>query len=196
MNKTRQGEPTLLGHIMRDLLREIDPEPSRGGLLETPDRAAEAWRHWTSGYAEDPATLLKVFEDGAESYDEMVVVADIPVYSHCEHHLATIFGTAAVAYIPNGKIVGLSKINRVVDAFARRLQVQERLTAQIADAINNNLNPKGVAVMLNCRHMCMESRGIRQPGTYTLTSALRGVFKEDAAARAEFFNLVKTGAPK
>lgn len=185
-----------LKSAMERLLLQIDPDASRGGLLETPERAAKAWQHWTSGYAEDPATVLKVFEDGAESYDEMVIVADIPVYSHCEHHLATIFGTATVAYIPDGKIVGLSKINRVVDLFARRLQVQERMTAQVADAINDNLKPKGVAVMMNCRHMCMESRGVRQQGTYTITSALRGVFKEDAAARAEFFNLIKTGAPK
>lgn len=159
----------------------------REGLKETPDRVAKAWlEHWGGGYTVDVPGLLKTFEDGAAGVDEMVVVKGIPFYSHCEHHLAAIFGTATVAYIPNGKIVGLSKINRVVDAFARRLQVQERLTRQIADAINDNLAPIGVGVQVRARHLCMESRGVCQQGHYTITNALIGAIKDDPKARAEF----------
>lgn len=161
----------------------------REGLQETPARFARAWQYWVSGYSQDPAKVLKVFEDGGEGYDEMVLVKDIPMYSKCEHHLADIFGTATVAYIPNGKVVGLSKISRVVDIFARRLQVQERLTVQIADAININLNPLGVGVVIKARHMCMESRGICQQGHHTVTCALRGALKEQPEARAEFMSL-------
>ena len=185
-------EKTELGSIednIRRLLQFVGEDPDRGGLLETPKRVAKAWAHWTSGYTKDAKDLLKVFEDGADGCDEMVIVKDIPFYSKCEHHLADIFGTATVAYIPNGKIVGLSKISRVVDMFARRLQVQERLTNQIADALNDNLEPKGVGVVIKARHLCMESRGICQQGHHTITSALRGVLKENAAARAEFMSL-------
>lgn len=175
---------------MRALVSELDPDPKRGGLEETPSRAMKAWKEWTSGYDKDPEQILKVFEDGAQNYNEMIVVADIPVYSHCEHHLAAIFGTATVAYIPDGKIVGLSKLPRLVDIFARRLQVQERMTQQVADAIDTHLKPKGVGVIMKCRHMCMESRGIRQPGSYTITSALHGVFRE-GTVRSEFLSLLK-----
>lgn len=163
----------------------------REGLAETPERVVKAWKHWTSGYGVDIGALLKVFEDGAENYDEMVLVKNIPIYSKCEHHLADIFGTCTIAYIPNGKIVGLSKLSRVADAFARRLQVQERLTAQIADALNVHLQPKAVGVIVRARHMCMESRGICQQGHHTETSALRGAFKTDPSARAEFLSLAK-----
>ena len=173
------------------VLQFVEPDTcGRGGLAETPARVAKAWRFWTSGYNVDPASLLKVFEDGAEGSNEMVLVRDIPLYSHCEHHLAAIFGKATVAYIPDGKIVGLSKLNRVVDAFARRLQVQERLTNQIADAINDNLKPKGVGVIVTARHMCMESRGVCQQGHDTVTSALRGVMLE-GTPRAEFLALAR-----
>lgn len=174
-------------HFVR-ILQYVGEDPQRGGLLETPGRVAKAWEFWCKGYGQDPAVLLKTFEDGAEGCDEMVVVRDIPFYSHCEHHMAPIFGTATVAYIPNGKIVGLSKINRLVDCFARRLQVQERLTTQIADAIMEHLEPKGVGVIVNARHLCMESRGVCQQGHSTITSALRGVFKE-GTQRAEFLAL-------
>lgn len=174
-----------------DLLLSVDPDPGRGGLNETPDRAAKAWEEWTSGYGKDPATILKVFEDGAEGCDEMVVVHNIPVYSHCEHHLAAIFGEATVAYIPDGKIVGLSKLPRLVDIFARRLQVQERLTNQVAQAIMEHLKPRGCGVVIKARHMCMESRGIKQAGGYTTTSSLHGVFREDPAVRSEFLNLAR-----
>ena len=161
-------------------------ETEREGLKETPHRVAKAWKHWCSGYKVDIAALLKVFEDGADNYDQMVIVKDIPIYSKCEHHLADIFGTATIAYIPNGKIVGLSKLSRLADAFARRLQVQERLTSQIADALVEHLQPLGVGVVIKARHMCMESRGICQQGHHTVTTALRGVIKEQPETRAEF----------
>lgn len=167
----------------------------REGLRETPARMVKAWKHWTSGYGVDPADVLKVFEDGAEGYDQMVVVTGIPVYSKCEHHLADIFGTATVAYIPNGKVVGLSKLSRLVDIFARRLQVQERLTVQIADAMEEHLQPLGVGVLIKARHMCMESRGICQQGHHTVTSALRGAMREQADARAEFMALAQSRTP-
>lgn len=176
--------------VIYDLLAEvIEQDPRREGLLETPARVVKAWKHWCSGYNVDIAKLLKTFEDGAENYDEMVLVKDIPIYSKCEHHLADIFGTATIAYIPNGRVVGLSKLSRVADAFARRLQVQERLTTQIADALNEHLQPTAVGVIVKARHMCMESRGICQQGHHTVTSALRGVFKTDPTARAEFLRL-------
>jgi GTP cyclohydrolase I len=176
--------------IVHDLIGAvIQQDPNREGLNDTPARVVKAWKHWCSGYNVDIPALLKVFEDGAENYDEMVLVKDIPIYSKCEHHLADIFGTATIAYIPNGKVVGLSKLSRVADAFARRLQVQERLTTQIADALNDNLHPTGVGVIIKARHMCMESRGICQQGHHTVTSALRGVFKTDPTARAEFLRL-------
>ena len=161
----------------------------REGLNETPVRVAKAWEFWTSGYDQDPADVLKVFEDGADGYDEMVAVVDIPVYSKCEHHLADIFGRATVAYIPDGKIVGLSKLSRLVDVFARRLQVQERLTVQIADALEEHLDPIGVGVKVEARHLCMESRGLCQQGHYTVTTALRGALKDEPQARMEFLAL-------
>jgi GTP cyclohydrolase I len=174
------------------LTHVIGENPLRGGLLETPARVAKAWKHWTSGYGKDPAELLKVFEDGAEGVNEMVVVRDIPIYSHCEHHLAPIFGTATIGYLPDGKIVGLSKLNRLADMFARRLQVQERMTNQIADALMQHLAPHGCGVVVNARHMCMESRGVQQSSS-TTTSALRGVFKDDPTVRAEFLSLARGG---
>jgi GTP cyclohydrolase I len=161
----------------------------REGLAETPKRVAKAWAHWTSGYDIDIAKLLKTFEDGADGYDGMVIVKDIPIYSKCEHHLADIFGTATIAYIPNGRVVGLSKLSRLADAFARRLQVQERLTTQIADALVEHLAPIGVGVLIRARHMCMESRGICQQGHHTITSALRGALRNEPEARAEFMRL-------
>lgn len=173
------------------LLQYIGEDPMRGGLQETPKRFLAAWEEWSRGYRQDPADVLKVFEDGAEAYDELVLVKDIPVYSHCEHHLAPFFGKAHVAYIPNGQILGLSKFARVVDIYARRLQVQERLTSQVAHALNTALQPRGVAVVLECRHLCMESRGVRAPGTTTTTSCLLGVFKDKSEARAEFMRLVR-----
>ena len=147
----------------------------RPGLEETPERVAKAYATWFGGYDVDIAGLFKTFEDGAENTNEMVIVRDIPVYSHCEHHMAPIIGHAVVGYVPNGRIVGLSKLSRVVDAFSRRLQVQERLTNQIADAIQEHLNPKAVCVYIDAKHMCMESRGVKQVcGSSTITKAFRG----------------------
>lgn len=173
------------------LLQFIGEDPSRGGLLETPARFLKAWREYASGYGKNAADILKVFEDGAEKCDEMVLVKGIPVYSHCEHHLAPFFGVAHVAYIPNGRIVGLSKLSRLVDMFAKRLQVQERLTNQIADALEEHLKPLGVGVVVECRHMCMESRGIQRQGASTVTSAMRGALRDQPAARAELMALIK-----
>lgn len=165
----------------------IGEDPKREGLVETPARFAKAWQVWGRGYGQDPADILKSFEE--RDYDEMVLVKDIPIYSKCEHHLADIFGTATIAYIPRGRVLGLSKLSRVADIFARRLQAQERLTVQIADALwKSELKPKGVGVILKCRHMCMESRGICQQGHHTVTSALRGVMKQ-GEPRAEFLKL-------
>lgn len=187
---TEQAKAKIRQEVIYDLLNEVIGEnPIREGLVETPARVVKAWKHWTSGYSVDIGKLLKTFEDGAEDYDEMVLVKDIPIYSKCEHHLADIFGTATIAYIPNGRVVGLSKLSRVTDAFARRLQVQERLTTQIADALDAHLHPTAVGVIIKARHMCMESRGICQQGHHTVTSALRGVFKTDPTARAEFLRL-------
>lgn len=170
------------------LLEYIGEDPNREGLKETPKRVAKAWEHWCGGYALKPEHILKTFSDGAERHDQMVVVRDIPFYSHCEHHLAPFFGTATVAYIPNGLIVGLSKLSRLVDMYARRLQVQERMTDQIADALNQHLKPLGVGVRIKARHLCMESRGICQQGHHTVTTALRGVMKTNPEARSEFLD--------
>lgn len=179
--------------VIRSLLNLIEPGETRGraGIAETPERAAKAWREWTSGYGINPADVLKVFNDGAEECDEMVVVRDIPVYSHCEHHLAPIFGTATVAYLPDKVIVGLSKLPRLVDIYARRLQVQERMTNQVASALMQHLKPRGCGVVITARHMCMESRGVRLAGTATVTQALRGAFRDDPAVRAEFLSLTR-----
>lgn len=176
---------------IKTLLYHTGDNADREGLSETPGRVASAFDEWFGGYnADTDEEILKVFEDGAEAYDEMILVKDLPIYSHCEHHMAAIFGTVSIAYIPNGKIVGLSKLPRLAAKYARRLQVQERLTTQIADALNDCLMPKGVAVMIKARHMCMESRGICQQGHHTVTSALRGVFKDKQEVRAEFLALV------
>jgi GTP cyclohydrolase I len=161
----------------------------REGLQETPDRVARAWEFWTSGYSEDPVKVLKTFVDGSEGVDEMVVVKDLPFYSHCEHHLAPFFGTATIGYLPKERIVGLSKLGRLLQMYSRRLQVQERLTCQIANAIDSTLNPLGCGVIVRARHLCMESRGICQQGHYTVTSALRGVFKTEDSARSEFLGM-------
>ncbi len=187
MKNPLHSNELIVSEMLRYLCNENDP--TREGLYDTPRRVVEAWQHWCGGHHVDIAELLKTFEDGADDYDEMVLVKDIPFYSQCEHHLAPFFGTATVAYIPSGKIVGLSKINRLVDAFARRLQVQERLTTQIADSIETHLRPRGVGVIIKARHMCMESRGICQQGHHTVTSALRGVFRTDGQARSEFLRL-------
>ncbi|HVK95574.1 MAG TPA: GTP cyclohydrolase I FolE [Noviherbaspirillum sp.] len=178
-------------HDWRRLLAHLGEDPTRQGLLDTPQRVEKAWQHWTSGYSQRPADILKVFEDGAEQYSELIVVRGIPVYSHCEHHLAPFFGTATVGYMPNGRIVGLSKLTRLVDCFAKRLQVQERLTIQVAEALMEYVQPAAVGVVIRCRHMCMESRGIRTQGEETVTSALLGEMRTNLGLRTEFLALAR-----
>ena len=180
----------LLASHFSGVLACLGEDVNRPGLLETPERVAKAWRFWTKGMHQDPRAVLKTFEDGAEGVDEMVVVKGIELYSHCEHHMAPFFGVAHIAYIPNGRIVGLSKLARVADIFARRLQVQERLTNQIADCINDTLNPLGVGVIVEAKHFCMCSRGVGKQGSTTTTSALRGVFRDRPEVRTEFLALV------
>lgn len=173
---TKMTNRAEISHSIEKILKLIEGgDDLREGLVETPSRVAKAFETWFCGYDVDIASLFKTFEDGGENCDEMVIVRDIPVYSHCEHHMAPIIGHAVVGYVPNGKIVGLSKLSRVVDAFARRLQVQERLTNQIADAIVEHLEPKAVCVYIDAKHMCMESRGVKQVcGSSTITKAFRG----------------------
>lgn len=168
------------------LLRFVGEDPSREGLLETPRRVVAALEEMTQGYGmQDPSCLLKCFQDGGEGYDEAVLVR-CPFTSMCEHHMLSFFGTAYVSYIPNGRIVGLSKITRLVHAYARRLQVQERLTQQIAEALESCLRPIGVAVLLRARHLCMEARGVKSHDSETVTCAVRGVYLTKPEAREEF----------
>ena len=176
--------------LITQQLDALGDDASREGLRETPQRVVKAWGEWFSGYKKNPADVFKTFSDGGENYDEMVTVQDIPFYSHCEHHMAPFFGTVTIAYIPDKWIIGLSKLARLVEVFARRLQVQERLTTQIADAIVEHLAPLGVGCSIAARHMCVESRGIKKK-SITHTVALRGAIKEDPAVKAEFMRLVK-----
>lgn len=175
----------------RRFLSSIGEDPLRPGLVETPQRVSNAWKHWSSGYEKNPGEILKVFEDGAEEYNELIVVRGIPVYSHCEHHLAPFFGFATIGYTPNGRIVGLSKLTRLVDCFAKRLQVQERLTIQIAESLMAHIEPLAVGVVISCRHLCMESRGIRTPGEDTVTSAMLGELRTNLGLRTEFLALAR-----
>lgn len=176
---------------VQTILEFIGENPKREGLRETPMRFLKAWRDaWGSGYSKNSGEIMKVFSDGGQGYDEMVVVKDIRVFSHCEHHICPIVGRAVVAYIPNGKILGLSKINRLVDMYARRLQVQERLTTQIAEAMDKELKPLGVAVFIEADHFCVKTRGIMDESSVTTTSCLKGLFKLDDKARKEFYSIV------
>lgn len=177
------------GHV-RGLLRFIGEDPDREGLLETPARVVRAFAEHFGGYGEDPEQHLAKTFTQVEGYDELVLVSDIPLHSHCEHHMVPFVGKAHVAYIPDGRVVGLSKLARVVDVYARRLQVQEKLTAQIAHAIDSVLRPQAVAVILQCQHFCMCYRGVRKPGSWTTTSKLHGIFLKDAASRMELFTLI------
>lgn len=186
----RPLEDLSLAGVVRRLLRHAGEDPGREGLQATPDRFIAAWEYWTSGYHQDPAAVIKTFEDGAEGYDELVLARDIPIYSHCEHHLAPFWGKVHVAYLPDKKIVGLSKIPRLVEVFARRLQVQERLTNDIAKCLMEHLKPRGVAVVMHCRHMCIESRGVRVPGFVTTTSSMQGRFRSEPGLRAELLALL------
>ena len=172
------------------IIEELGEDPTREGLLRTPERVAGAMQFLTKGYTEDPDAIIQqaIFH---EEYSEMVIVKDIELYSMCEHHMLPFFGKAHVAYIPNGKIVGLSKIPRVVDAYARRLQVQERLTIEIRDCIQRTLEPQGVAVVIEASHMCMQMRGVQKQNSVTTSSAFTGLFLKNDSTRKEFINLVQ-----
>jgi GTP cyclohydrolase I len=178
----------MVEHI-RHILAALGEDPTRNGLLKTPERVDRALRFLTRGYAQNPDDLLNgaLFE---VPYDEMVIVKDIETFSLCEHHLLPFFGKCHVAYIPNGKIIGLSKIPRLVDMYARRLQVQERLTTQIAETIKAKINPKGVAVVVEAQHLCMIMRGVEKQNSIAVTSSMLGAFKDDQNTRNEFLNLV------
>jgi GTP cyclohydrolase IA len=193
---------TLRGHdgngrvesAVREILTEIGEDPDRQGLVGTPGRVHRMYTELTAGYHVDPARLMNgaIFE---VDYSEMVVVKDIPFYSLCEHHLLPFFGSAAVAYIPRGRVIGLSKIPRVVEMYARRLQVQERLTQQVADFIQDNLAPQGVGVVIEATHLCAVMRGVRKPGTVMTTSAVLGLFRSRDKTRSEFLAHIERRAP-
>ncbi len=183
-------ENERISQAVRIILEEIGEDPNREGLRDTPERVGRMYQEVCKGLKEDPGQYLEVMF--AESHDEMVLLKDIPLYSLCEHHLLPFYGRAHVAYIPRkGKITGLSKLARVVEGFARRLQVQERLTSQIADTINERLQPWGVIVVIEAEHMCMTMRGVLKPGTLTITSAVRGIFETNPASRAEALALIR-----
>jgi GTP cyclohydrolase I len=181
-----------IADLVREILVQVGEDPEREGLLRTPERFEKALRFLTSGYKQDPEKLL----NGAKfsvSYDEMVVVKDIEFYSLCEHHMLPFFGRCHVAYIPNKKVVGLSKVARLVNMYARRLQIQERLTSQIAQTISDQLNPQGVGVIVEARHLCMVMRGVEKQRSAAVTSAMLGVFRENKQTRDEFLSLVRNG---
>ncbi len=188
---SKENEQQNFEEAVKTMIRYVGEDVNREGLEKTPNRVLKAYEFMFGGYKEDPQTILNsaMF---ASSNDEMVLVKDIEFYSTCEHHLLPIIGRAHVAYIPNGKVVGLSKIPRVVDLFARRMQIQEQLTEQIADALMEAVEPKGVAVVIQARHMCMEMRGVEKICSTTTSSALRGLFKRDEKTRMEFFSLINS----
>ena len=179
-----------LSNSVRNILEEIGEDSEREGLLKTPERVSKSLSFLTNGYKLNPEEILRsaLF---SEEYNQMVLVKDIEVYSLCEHHMLPFFGKAHIAYIPDGTIVGLSKIPRVVDVFARRLQVQERLTDEIKDCIQNTMNPKGVAVVIEAQHLCMQMRGVQKQNSITTSSSFSGIFMSDEKTRAEFMNLIK-----
>lgn len=189
MNRPNRREAE---QAVRTILQYAGEDVEREGLVETPKRVIKAWDEMLSGYNTDVEKIFKVFEDGAEKVDQMVIVKDINIQSFCEHHMIPFFGKAHIAYIPNGKVVGLSKLARVAQAYARRLQIQERLTEQIASAIETHLKPLGVAVMIECKHLCMNYRGAREPEATTVTTSLKGLFKLDNKAREEFLVNVRS----
>jgi GTP cyclohydrolase I len=188
--RVSRSDEDPIGPLVQALLREIGEDPSRDGLDETPGRVAKALRFFTRGYQQNPRQILgeALFD---VSYDEMVLVKDIEFYSLCEHHMLPFLGRAHVAYIPNGKVLGLSKIPRLVEMFARRLQVQERLTVEIAETIDKELNPRGVAVVIEAIHLCMMMRGVEQQNSFAITSSLKGVFQSDSKTRSEFMELIR-----
>jgi GTP cyclohydrolase IA len=182
--------PAEIEEAIKTLIRWAGDDPQREGLLDTPKRVARAWKEYCHGYSEDPAHhLSRTFEE-VGGYDEIVLLKDIPFQSHCEHHLAPIIGKAHIAYLPKDRVVGISKLARVLHGFARRLQVQERLTAEVADCIWDHLQPQGVAVVIEASHACMSARGVRTPGVAMTTSRMMGVFREDERSRREVLALM------
>ena len=176
---------------VKTLIKWAGDDPNREGLLGTPDRVVRAYEEFFHGYTEDPTAVLgRTFEETSD-YDEMVVLRDIRLESHCEHHMVPIIGKAHVGYLPRGRVVGISKITRVVDIFAKRLQIQEQLTVQIANAIDRVLNPLGTAVIIEASHQCMTTRGVKKPGTITVTSRMTGAFRDDVSTRREFLSIIK-----
>jgi GTP cyclohydrolase I len=189
MSSTGDTPDPIEGYI-ESVIKELGEDPNRDGLLKTPHRVAKAMRFFTKGYTQDPAEILTgaLFD---VDYDEMVLVKDIDFFSQCEHHMVPFFGRIHVGYIPNGKVVGLSKIPRTVEIFARRLQVQERLTMDIAQTIEDVLQPKGVGVVVEAKHLCMMMRGVEKQNSFAITSSMRGSFKTDSKTRAEFMELIR-----
>ena len=191
-----RAKPPVPQHVQDAIRTRIEwtgDDPSREGLLDTPKRVARAWKEYCVGYEEDPAQHLgRVFEE-VGGYNEIVLLKDIPFQSHCEHHMAPIIGKAAIAYLPNDRVVGISKLARVLHGFARRLQVQERLTAEVADCIWDNLQPQGVAVVIDAQHSCMTARGVRTPGVGMVTSRMMGTFLDDHRSREEVLKLMGYG---
>lgn len=189
-SKTEKPSAEEAQEAVRTLLRWAGEDPSREGLLDTPARVTRAYGEWFSGYDEDPAKLLERTFQEVEGYDEMVLLKDIRFESYCEHHMAPIIGKAHIAYLPTDRVVGISKLARVVDAFSKRLQVQEKMTAQIAHTLNDVLKPGGVAVVLEGEHHCMSTRGVHKHGVTMVTSQMLGAFRENPITRQEFLNLV------
>ncbi len=188
--RARRAAPAPLAEHVRSLLAGLGEDPAREGLLKTPERVEKALRFLTQGYSQDVETLLNQALFTVD-YDEMVIIKDIEVFSMCEHHMLPFFGKAHVAYIPNGKVVGLSKVPRLVDMFARRLQVQERLTVQIAEAIESKIHPRGVGVVIEAMHLCMLMRGVEKQNCVAVTSCMRGMFRDQMQTREEFLALVR-----
>jgi GTP cyclohydrolase I len=188
-----RGKPAVPEEVqeaIRTLIRWAGDDPTREGLLDTPSRVARAWKEYCVGYTEDPAIhLSRVFEE-VGGYDEIVLLKDIPFQSHCEHHMAPIIGRAAIAYLPTDHVVGISKLARVLHGYARRLQIQEKLTAEVAQCIWDNLKPRGVAVVIDASHACMTARGVRTPGVTMITSRVMGIFRSDQRSREEVLKLM------
>ena len=182
--------PPDVEEAVRTLIRWAGDDPAREGLVDTPKRVARAWKEYCQGYEEDPAYHLERTFEEVGGYDEIVLLKDIPFQSHCEHHMAPIIGKAAIAYLPRDRVVGISKLARVLHGFARRLQVQERLTAEVADCIWDHLHPHGVAVVIEASHACMTARGVRTPGVAMTTSRMMGVFRDDERSRREVLALM------